>query len=181
LSDTVTVDGARCDHEALNQTLVSIETPLEAHKRLWWRCQPEGISEMSFRVFMVVALLTLQPNAPLPTLRVITLEDLAAHYQTYESKESVAAGTVIVGPEGAFMAVPTSAPRSEEQLVWVDMPAALAKRPGPLEAEFLRRTKLQGLVTAILRGRFHGSDHRSFGHQNCCRFEIEITSVLSVG
>jgi len=135
---------------------------------------------MSFRAFVVFALLTLQPNAPLPALRVVTLEDLAAHYQAYESNEIIVAGIVIVGPESSFMAVPTSRVGSQEEM-WVQMQDALARHPGPLEAEYLRRMKLQGLVTAILRGRFHGSDHRSFGHQNCCRFEIDITSVLSVG
>jgi hypothetical protein len=96
-------------------------------------------------------------------------------------KDIVVAGIVIVGPESMFMAMPTASPSSEQEAMWVQMSSAVARKPGRIETEYLRQQKAGGLITAILRGRFEGSDRRAFGHQICCRFKLEITKVLSIG
>ena len=80
-----------------------------------------------------------------------------------------------------FMAMPITAPPSEQEAMWVQMSSALATKPGRLETEYLRQQKAGGLITAILRGRFEGRDRRAFGHLGCCRFKLEVTKVLSVG
>jgi hypothetical protein len=134
-----------------------------------------------FKALVIAALLLAQETAPLPSLHVIPPESLPTNYKGFDGKEIVVAGVVIIGPESMFMAVPTTSRPSEQDLMWVQMSSALAKNPGPLEAEYLRRQRTRGLVTAILRGRFQGADRRMFGHQYCCRFNLEITQVLSVG
>ena len=136
---------------------------------------------MSFKALVVTALFAIQQAAPLPALHVVSLETLAANYREYDGKDIVVAGIVIVGPESMFMAMPITSPRSEQEAMWVQMSSALARKPGRLETEYLRQQKAGGLITAILRGRFEGSDRRAFGHLICCRFKLEVTKVLSVG
>jgi len=136
---------------------------------------------MTFKALVVTVLLAIQQAAPLPALRIVSLEALAANYREYDGKDIVVAGIVIVGPESMFMAMAITSPPSEQDAMWVQMSSALAKKPGRLETEYLRQQKAGGLITAILLGRFEGSDRRAFGHQICCRFKLEITKVLSIG
>jgi hypothetical protein len=129
---------------------------------------------------LVVTALMLQPLPKLPILQVVTLESLAANPQAYEGKEIVVAGVVIFGPESSFMAMPIPSPPGQQEAMWVQMPLQLARTGGPLEKEYLRLQRTAS-AAAILRGRFQGRERRVFGHLNCCRFQLEITKVLSVG
>ena len=78
------------------------------------------------------------------------------------------------------MRLPPQPGSNEAELMAVRMASALGKRPGDLERRYLQEQRRKGFVKAVLRGRFYGSEKRTFGHQMCCRFEFEIAKVLSV-
>jgi hypothetical protein len=131
-------------------------------------------------LFLAILLLIQQLAEP-PTLRVVPLESLASAYQRYEGQEIVVAGIVVFGQEGTLMYVPTPSGPDDRDAIFITLPMALAKTGGELEAKYLQRQKSGGSMVTVLRGRFRGSASRIFGHQSCCRFELQITKVLSVG
>ena len=129
----------------------------------------------------LAALLLSQQLAEPPTLRVVPLESLPSAYRQYEGQEIVIAGIVVFGQEGTLMYLPTPARPGERDAVLITLPVGVAKGGGELEAKYLQRQKSGGSVVTVLRGLFRGSASRIFGHQSCCRFELQITKVLSVG
>ena len=64
--------------------------------------------------------------------------------------------------------------------MFITMPARALRDGGALERAYLERQKAVPSVVAVLRGRFFGSPSRVRGHQGGCRFEFEITKVLSI-
>ena len=131
-------------------------------------------------LLLASALLSQQLAGP-PTLQIVPLENLSETYERHDGQEIVVAGIVEFGPEGTLMFLPTPTPAGEWDAIFVTLPLSLARKGGDLEARYLERQKKGGNMVAVLRGRFHGNAKRMFGHQNCCRFELEITKVLSVG
>jgi hypothetical protein len=131
-------------------------------------------------LFLATLLLSQQLTEP-PTLRVVPLETLLSAYRQYEGQEIVVAGIVVFGQEGTLMYVPTPEGPGEREAIFITLPIGVAKSGGELEAKYLQRQKSGGSMVTVLRGRFRGSASRIFGHQSCCRFELQITKVLSVG
>jgi hypothetical protein len=132
-------------------------------------------------VLLAVSVLAQQPAYEPPMLPVVTLESLVADYGRYENQEIVIAAVVVTGLETSLIYLPIPSPPGQAHAMWVTLPRNISKKNGRLDRDFLKQAKERGQVTAILRGRFHGSDRRQFGHQNCCEFLFEITQVLSVG
>jgi len=132
-------------------------------------------------VLLAASVLAQQPAYESPMLPVVTLESLVANYHGYENQEIVIAAVVIMGLENSLIYLPIPAPPGQGHAMWVTLPRNISKKGSRLYRDFLEKAKERGQVTAILRGRFHGSDRRQFGHQNCCEFLFEITEVLSVG
>ncbi len=130
---------------------------------------------------LAVSLLAQQPAYKPPMLPVVTLESLVGNYRRYDRQEIVIAAVVITGLENSLIYLPTPAAPGHAHAMWVTMPPKVSKGGGRLASDFVEKAKKGDQINAILRGRFHGSDKRQFGHQNCCEFLFEITEVLSVG
>jgi ribosomal protein L27 len=131
-------------------------------------------------LFLATALLSQLLTEP-PTLRIVPLESLPSAYARSDGQEIVVAGIVVFGQEGTLIYVPTPAGPGPRDAIFIRSPIGVAKNGGELEAQYLQRQKSGGSMVTVLRGRFRGSASKTFGHQSCCRFELEITKVLSVG
>jgi hypothetical protein len=131
-------------------------------------------------LFLMVTLLGQQ--APVPaTLPIVPLENLSQAYDQHNDQEVVVAGIVEFGAEGTLMYLPTHGPGGEWDAMFVTLPLTLARKAGELEKRYLEQQKKRPNSVVVLRGLFHGNAKRIYGHQGCCRFELQITKVLSVG
>jgi hypothetical protein len=115
------------------------------------------------------------------TLHVVTLEDLSVNYNKYNNKIIIIAGTVIVGEEMSTMLMPIPTEEGRREGMWISLLRKSRADISPLEEKFFELSNRNNVVNVILEGKFNSSSERSFGHQNCCRFNFEITKIISVG
>lgn len=126
----------------------------------------------------IAACNTDQHDRPQETSR----EALLSRWSRYQGQDVVVGGLVVFG-EGAIMYLPRLpdlpiGDTDKTEAMSVIPSIAMERNPGRLELEYLKYAGTTAVV--LLRGRFTGAQTRQFGHQNCCRFRLEITEVLSV-
>jgi len=113
----------------------------------------------------------------------IDRQALLAHWRDYQGQEVIVSGLVVFG-EGAIMYLPRRPELpirdgpDQTEAMFVIPSISMEQNPGKLELDYLKYPG-DGVV-ARLRGRFVGAATRTFGHQNCCRFRLEVSQVLSL-
>ena len=131
-----------------------------------------GVPSMTIGLILAALL-----QAAVPTLQIVTLESVIASPQAFSGKEVVVAARVM-RDEGFYIVLPAASLATTE-LMFVEFTGESTKSNRPTWARLLRTLKTQPNAIAVLRGRIRWSASPRFGHLNCCRFQLDVTEVLS--
>ena len=107
----------------------------------------------------------------------VDLKTLAGKYKSFNGREIVVSGTVFM-QEGKYIVLPAPTSKGQQDLLFLVMADSALQNPGELEKNYMNWPGSYAVAT--LRGLFVAAKEKSFGHQMCCRFKLEITKVIRV-